>query len=261
MGAIPHRRVPGCAPERRRDLRDLLAPAAAPPTASGRSTFIPRGLGRSYGDSALNPSGVILDERLNRLIGFDPATGVVECEAGTSLADLIAVFLPRGFFLPVTPGTKFVTVGGAIAADVHGKNHHRDGSFGNYVEKFTLLTASGDLLTCSPTDNADVFWATVGGMGLTGIILTAAVRLRRVESSYLNVDYLRVGNLDSALEAFDEGDARYLYSVAWIDCLSTGSSLGRSVLMRGDHATPGDLPPELRGPAGRCRPWKKARPL
>src|SRR4029079_15624323 len=130
---------------------------------------IARGLGRSYGDSATLENGsIVLGERLDRFIDFDAATGTLTCEAGVSLADVIDFAVPRGFFLPVTPGTKFVTVGGAIAADVHGKNHHRTGSFGNFVENFELWTGRNQMIRCSRTENAEVFWATIGGMGLTG---------------------------------------------------------------------------------------------
>jgi FAD/FMN-containing dehydrogenase len=213
------------------------------------SSWIARGLGRSYGDSALNPAssgGTVLLDDINHLAAFDPATGAVTCAAGVSFAELIDVFLPRGWFLPVTPGTKFVTVGGAIAADIHGKNHHVDGTFGRFVDSLDLLTADGEVLTCSPSERADVFWATIGGMGLTGVILRATFRLRKVESAYVNVDYRKAKNLDEAFDLFQEGDQAYRYSVAWVDCLASGENLGRSVLMRGDHAAVADLPPSLR---------------
>ncbi|HOZ45480.1 MAG TPA: FAD-binding oxidoreductase [Candidatus Hydrogenedentes bacterium] len=217
-------------PERRAAIAEILG-------VGPESDYIARGLGRSYGDTALNKHGGVIDlSRLNRMIAFDAEEGVLECEAGTSLAEIIDTFLPRGYFLPVTPGTKFVTVGGAIANDVHGKNHHRDGAFGNFVVDFTLLTASGEVLPCSPTQNADVFHATIGGIGLTGLILTARIRLRRVETAYIRVDYRRAPNIEAALAAMAESDAQYQYSVAWIDCLAKGAHLGRSVLMWGNHA-------------------------
>ena len=226
-------------PERRVDLPALLAGTAA----DARPDLIARGLGRSYGDSATNAGGaVVLQQRLDRLIAFDPATGVLECEAGVSFAAILDVFVPRGFFPPVTPGTKFVTLGGAIAADVHGKNHHVDGTIGRHVQSLRLLTASGEVLNCSPTENADAFWATVGGMGLTGVILTARLRLQRIESAYVRVDYKRAANIDAALESFAGGDRDHRYSVAWIDCLASGDALGRSVLIRGDHAPAAQLP-------------------
>lgn len=223
-------------PEKRRGVSNILASAQD-------STYLARGLGRSYGDAALNAHGGVIDmSRLNRMLAFDPETGVLECEAGVSFADILEVFVPRGFFLPVLTGTKFVTIGGAIANDVHGKNHHKDGTFSRFVEEFTLLTGSNDVITCSPTQNSDIFWATVGGIGLTGVILTARIRLRAVESAYVQVDYTRMPNIDAALAAFADSDENYLYSVAWVDCLATGKSLGRSVLMRGNHAPRNAVP-------------------
>jgi decaprenylphospho-beta-D-ribofuranose 2-oxidase len=227
-------------PERQRDLRQIL-------TDGNDRACISRGLGRSYGDPALNDRGcVILHRRLNRLLAFNPGTGLLTCEAGVSLGEIIEVFLPRGYFIPVTPGTKFVTVGGAIAADVHGKNHRRDGTFSSFVESFDLLTGVGQVITCSREREPEAFWATVGGMGLTGMILTARFRLKRVDSAYINVEYRRTRDLDQALEMFGAGNDDYRYSVAWIDCLASGRSLGRSVLMRGDHAPVDDLPNALR---------------
>lgn len=161
--------------------------------------LIVRGLGRSYGDAATNDGGaVLLETRLDRFLSFDPNTAILECEAGVSLEQIIETFLPRGFFPPVTPGTKFVTLGGAIAADVHGKNHHRDGSLGEFVEDLDLLTASGGIIRCSREQEPELFWATLGGMGLTGIILQARVRLRRVESAYIAADYQKMANSDEA---------------------------------------------------------------
>ena len=214
-------------PERSADIRAVVTGDDKP--------VITRGLGRSYGDSAINAdAAVLLNTRMDCLIDFDPATGVVEAEAGVSFATLIDLFLPRGFFLPVTPGTKFVTLGGAIAADVHGKNHHIDGTIGNFILSLRLMTASGEILTCSPDDNADVFHATVGGMGLTGVILSAKLKLIPVSSAYVEVHYRRAGNLQEALDLFAAESPRK-YSVAWIDCLASGMNVGRCVLMEGDH--------------------------
>ena len=226
-------------------------PPATP--AIDHPTVIARGLGRSYGDSSLNPAGVILQQRLDRMLDFDPTRGLLTCEAGVSLADIIHVCLPQGWFLPVTPGTKFVTVGGAIAADVHGKNHHRDGSFGRFVEGFTLLMADGRRRMCRPDgEAADLFWATVGGMGLTGIITDVALRLRPVRSGWMDVQYSQTRNLDETLHAFTQ-DHLHTYSVAWVDCLADGPALGRSVMMRGEHADP------LPGEAHPLRPRKKSQ--
>lgn len=211
-------------------------------TSREQPSYVSRGLGRSYGDAALNgDSGVISHVRLNRFLGFSPETGVLECEAGVSLAEIAETFLPRGFFLPVTPGTKYVTVGGAIASDVHGKNHHVDGTFAEFVEEFRLQTATGETLICSREQRPEVFWATVGGMGLTGAILSARIRLRQVESAFVKADYRKARDLDEALSAFVQSDDRYRYSVAWIDCLASGASLGRSVLMQANDATAADV--------------------
>jgi FAD/FMN-containing dehydrogenase len=218
-----------------RDAVEVLA--NAPP----RGVAV-RGLGRSYGDAALNADGaILLTERLDRLLGFDPASGVLECESGVTFATLLEVFVPRGWFLPVTPGTRHVTVGGAIAADVHGKNHHRDGSLGMFVLDLRLLTGTGDVIDCSREANAEAFWATIGGMGLTGVILSARLRLRPITTSYMRVDTVRVGHLDAALERFEKNDPCYDYSVAWIDCTARGPALGRAVLMHAGHAQAGEL--------------------
>jgi len=230
-------------PERPRDVGGIVREAQ-------ERSLLARGLGRSYGDAALNESnGVILQTRLNRMLAFDDVEGTLTCEAGLSFAEIIDVFLPRGWFLPVTPGTKFVTVGGAIAADVHGKNHHRDGSIGNFVQEIELLMASGEVLICSRESNANAFWATIGGMGLTGFILRATIRLMRVESAYLSVSYRKAANLDAALEISQAEDERFEYSVAWIDCLASGGSLGRSILIRGNHA-PASAAPDTAAPFG-----------
>jgi decaprenylphospho-beta-D-ribofuranose 2-oxidase len=238
-GNLPVETCAVYAPTRLRDVAELLK-------WGSEEHYITRGLGRSYGDAALNSgSGVIATTHLNKMIALDRAAGVIECEAGVSLAEMIEVIVPRGFFLPVTPGTRFVTLGGAIAADVHGKNHHIDGSIAAFIESIDLQTAGGERLTCSPTENSDVFFATLGGMGLTGAILSARMRLRRVESAYLDVTYERLKNLTETLDRFNETDATAPYSVAWIDCLATGESLGRSVLMRGEHAQVNQLPGHL----------------
>ena len=215
---------------------------------AGGGPCIARGLGRSYGDAALLSHGVVLDQTgLNRLLDFEEASGVLHCEAGVSLGEIIDLFRPRGWTLPTTPGTRFVTVGGAIAADVHGKNHHVDGTFGRWVRGFSLLLATGEVLTCSPEENREAFWATVGGMGLTGVIVTASVQLRRTETAYLDVSLTRTADLDATLEDLAAGDAGHRYSVAWIDCLSRGRRLGRSVVMLGNDAERDGLPPSIRG--------------
>lgn len=211
--------------------------------AAPERSVIPRGLGRSYGDSAVNGGGaVVLAERLGRILAFDPEGRTVTCEGGTSLARLLSFLVPRGFFLPVVPGTRFVTVGGAVAADVHGKNHHVDGTFGRHVEELTLLTAAGEELRCSPAENAEAFDATVGGMGLTGFVLSARLRLLPIETPLVKVVKKRSAGLDETLVRLEEEERLGRYSVAWIDGLARGRSLGRGVLMRGDHLPAGELP-------------------
>ena len=234
-------------PEGRAALGGILA-------ADTGGGCIARGLGRSYGDPAVNEDGGVIDmARLDRMIAFDAETGVLECEGGVSLEDILDVFLPRGFFPPVTPGTKFVTVGGAIANDIHGKNHHRDGTFTQHVLDLELLTPRGEVLHCSPEENADIFWATAGGVGLTGIIVSARIRLQPVETAYMKVDYQRAPDLDSVLAAMTESDDQYQYSVAWLDALASGKHLGRAVLMRGNHATRAELPAGIAEPLAPAR--------
>jgi FAD/FMN-containing dehydrogenase len=201
--------------------------------------LIPRGLGRSYGDSSL--AQYVLETRfLNRFIAFDEATGLLTCDAGVSLAEILEVFVPKGWFLPVTPGTRFVTVGGAIASDVHGKNHHIDGTFGQHVEEITLILGNSEQVIASPLNNSDLYHATCGGMGLTGIIVNASIRLKRIHSSQIIETTIKSPNLDAVINAFEENQSA-TYSVAWIDCLAKGKNLGRSLLMLGEHATQGDL--------------------
>ena len=203
--------------------------------------LIARGNGRAYGDSAINTSATIETRHLNRMIAFDPACGQLIAEAGVLLGDIIAAFLPRGWFPMVTPGTKFVTLGGAIAADVHGKNHHRDGSFRACVDWVDVMGPDGETRRCSPQDDPALFDHTLGGMGLTGIILRAAIRLRPVESAWIRQTMIAAPNLKAAMAAFEAAhDATY--SVAWIDCLGTGANLGRSLVMLGEHAARADLP-------------------
>ena len=204
---------------------------------AGPRGVLVRGLGRSYGDAAQNAGGLVL-----RLQGaahqavLDATRGTVTVPAGVSIDDLLRVIVPRGFFVPVTPGTRFVTIGGAIASDIHGKNHHVEGSFGNHVESLTMLLADGSQALVGPEHHAELFWATVGGMGLTGVILDATVRLLPIQTSRMSVDTARMPDLDSLLTAMAEGDDDYRYSVAWIDPQAKGRHLGRSVLSRGDHA-------------------------
>jgi decaprenylphospho-beta-D-ribofuranose 2-oxidase len=217
-------------PEKVSELAEVFADAPS-------GGVIPRGLGRAYGDAALNEGGAEVSHlRLNRLLSFDEASGVLECEGGVSLGEIVDAFLPRGWFLPVVPGTRHVTVGGAIAADVHGKNHHADGTFGRFVDEIGLMTPGRGPLLCSREAEGDAFRATLGGMGLTGAIVRARLRLMRVPSAWMSVDQQPTRNLDDALARFTAADAGHRYSVAWIDALARGRHLGRGVMLLGDHA-------------------------
>jgi decaprenylphospho-beta-D-ribofuranose 2-oxidase len=231
------------------DVDRVLAGAAG----SGRSV-VGRGLARSYGDAAQCAGGIVLDiTGLDTVLDADFEAGLVRVGAGTSLDALMRAFVPRGWFVPVTPGTRYVTVGGAIAADIHGKNHHRDGSFCSYVTRLSLATPSGRV-EVSPQSDPDLFWATAGGMGLTGIVIEATLRMLRVETATMRVDTERTENLDDCLTRMSERDGDYRYSVAWIDCLARGRKMGRSVLSRADHARLDELPATRRGEALRFDP-------
>ena len=207
-------------------------------------TLIPRGAGRAYGDAALNRNLTLSTLAMDRMQAFDPETGLLTCESGVMLADILDAFVPRGWFPPVVPGTKFVTVGGMIAADVHGKNHHRDGSFGTHVVSLSLALADGRTLLCSRSQHAELFRATVGGMGLTGIILSASFRLQRIETAFVSAEAVAASNLDETMALFEESE-QAPYSVAWIDCLARGAQRGRSLLMRGDFMARAGLPRRL----------------
>ena len=202
-----------------------------------------RGLGRSYGDAAQNGGGRVLRLASSSSdIRLDESAGTVTVGAGVSLDDLLRVIVPRGFFVPVTPGTRFVTVGGAVAADIHGKNHHLEGSFGNHVRRFSLVLADGSALECSREQNPDAFWTTIGGMGLTGVIRDVTFTLIRIETSRCRVDTVRCDDFDELIEHMSTGDDDVRYSVAWVDLLSSGRHFGRGVLWRGDHARRDELP-------------------
>ncbi len=203
---------------------------------------IARGLGRSYGDPAQNGGGHVL--RLlppHDAVRIDDAAGTVTVAAGVSLDDLLDIIVPRGWFVPVTPGTRFVTIGGAIASDIHGKNHHRDGSFGNHVTRLRLMLADTTVVEVGPDRDSELFWATVGGMGLTGVILDATFELIPIDTSLMAVDTRRIDNLDEVMARMSEHDASFRYSVAWIDLLATGRHLGRGVLTNAEHADAADL--------------------
>jgi FAD/FMN-containing dehydrogenase len=199
-------------------------------------SVLPYGYGRSYGDSCLNDEGTLIDMTgLRKFISFDEVNGIVRCEAGVMLADILEVCVPRGWFLPVTPGTKFVSIGGAIANDVHGKNHHVAGTFGRHVTQFELLRSNGDRLICSPTQNVDLFSATIGGLGLTGLIVWAEFKLRKIPGPYIAYEQIRFNSIDEFFELNKEFDQRFEYTVSWIDCLAMGKNLGRGYFMLGNH--------------------------
>ncbi|WP_371654309.1 MULTISPECIES: FAD-binding protein [unclassified Streptomyces] len=219
--------------------------AVAAVLAGGTRGSIARGLGRAYGDAAQNAGGAVLDMTgLDHVRTIDAEAGVVVCEAGVSLHRLMEVLLPLGWFVPVTPGTRYVTVGGAIGADIHGKNHHGSGAFSRHVRALDLLTADGEVRTLKPTD--ELFRATAGGMGLTGVILSAELQLHPVQTSLMSVDTERAADLDDLMARLSATDHRYRYSVAWIDLLARGARTGRAVLTRGDHAPLDALSPRAR---------------
>ncbi|MFM1789846.1 MAG: hypothetical protein RLZZ526_173 [Actinomycetota bacterium] len=215
-------------------------------SAAGDRGVISRGLGRSYGAAAQNAGGQVLllaGSPVGQPLDLDESTGVLTAPAGMSLDDILKYSVPRGWFVPVTPGTRFVTVGGAIGSDIHGKNHHFDGSFGQHVLSLRLMLASGEIVVLSPDDNPSWFWATVGGMGLTGVVIDARIRMLRIETSRVRVETERLADFDSVVAAMssDGEDDSYRYSVSWVDLVATGKSMGRGVLTRGDHAAASEV--------------------
>ena len=205
--------------------------------------IIARGNGRCYGDSSLNEN-IFSTLRLNKVINFDEQSGIFECEAGMLLSDILAIIVPKGFFLAVTPGTKFITIGGAIAADVHGKNHHLQGSFSKHLIAFDLLIDTSEIIMCTPVSNNKLFWQTCGGMGLTGIILKASIQLQKIETAYIHQTTIKANHLFQLMNLMEENE-NYTYSVAWIDGLAKGKNLGKSLLMLGEHLALVDLPEGL----------------
>ncbi len=210
---------------------------------SNAACVVARGQGRSYGDAALNENRrVLLTERVNRLLDFDTEKGILRAEAGVTLAEILDVIVPKGWFLPVTPGTKFVSLGGCVAADVHGKNHHRDGSFGEHVLAIELILADGTRASCSPFERPELFWATVGGMGLTGIIGEVTLRLIPIASARMIVRHHAAADLDQLFRMLQDPAIDDRYTVAWIDSLASGGNLGRGIAMFGHHAAIKELP-------------------
>ena len=201
--------------------------------------FIARGNGRCYGDASL-ANVTISTLKYDHVLSFDINNGVFECQSGITLDQVLEVIVPKGWFLPVTPGTKFITVGGAVASDVHGKNHHVDGCFSHHVTEMDIVVGSGETVTCAPTVHADLFEATCGGMGLTGVITRVKFTLKKIETAYIKQKQIKAENLEELIRLFEEYKD-YTYSVAWVDCLKKGKKLGRSILMLGEHAKLEDL--------------------
>ncbi len=239
------RTAPTAATVRRAGAVELLQEAV---TSAGERGVIARGLGRSYGDAAQNAGGLVLDmTALDRIHGVDGSSRLVDVDAGVSLDTLMRALLPFGLWIPVLPGTRQVTIGGAVAADVHGKNHHVAGSFGNHVRSMELLTADGEVRHLEPDgETAGLFWATVGGMGLTGVVLRLRLAVQAVGTAYFSVDTERAENIDDLMSRLSTDDDRYPYSVAWFDSTTTGDHLGRAVITRGRSARVEELPEKLR---------------
>ena len=227
-------------------------PPSIAPSARTTGGVIARGLGRSYGDAAQCSGGLTIDASGFSDIGhLDDSSGTIDVGGGVSLHDLMRHIIPSGWFVAVTPGTRHVSIGGAIAADVHGKNHHRDGSFANHVVELTLVTPTGTF-TVSPDVDSELFWATAGGMGLTGVVISARLRLIPIETSWIQVDSRRFARLDDLMSTMEDSDDRYRYSVAWLDCLGHRHGNHRSVLSRGDHAPSGVIPDRCAVAVVRC---------
>jgi len=207
-------------------------PTALPDT----DRLLPYGNGRSYGDVCLNRGGTVLDTRqFDHVISFDPETGVLCCESGMLLADVLRLVVPMDWLLPVSPGTRFATIGGALANDVHGKNHHRAGTFGCHVRSFELLRSDGSRRVCTPTENSELFSATIGGLGLTGLVTWVELQLRRIDGPMLNEESIKFANLDEFFQLSDGSDEGFEYTVAWVDCVSRDDALGRGFFARANH--------------------------
>ena len=230
------------------DEKSFLFSEQLTQTLTETDHVIARGNGRCYGDASLEKN-TISTLKYDKILSFDTEKGIFECQSGITLDKVLEVIVPKGWFLPVTPGTKFITIGGAVASDVHGKNHHVDGAFSAHVLEMDVLLADGTTVTCSSSLYSDLFWATCGGMGLTGIITRVKFDLKKIESSYIKQKQVKAENLEEVIRLFDEYK-HYTYSVAWIDCLQKGKDFGRSILILGEHAQLEDLPPA-----------KKAAPL
>ena len=226
-----------CQVERPSRYRDL---------APHDKSIIVRGNGRSYGDAALNENGTVLSTvALNRILAFDREQGVITAEAGILLDNILPVIMPAGWFLPVTPGTRYVTLGGCVATDVHGKNHHRQGSIANYIKWIELITADNTRLVLSPSQSPDLFWATIGGMGLTGIIGTVCLQLQAISSAYMIVKHYEASSLEKVIAYLNDSQIDDQYSVAWLDLLAKNEHCGRGIVMTAHHAATDELPTQL----------------
>jgi FAD/FMN-containing dehydrogenase len=207
-----------------------------PEAIEGTESLLPYGNGRSYGDVCLNRGGTVLGTRsMNRFISFDPESGILRCESGVLLADILQLIVPAGWFLPVSPGTRYVTVGGALANDVHGKNHHRAGTFGRHVRAFELLRSDGSRNLCAPEENTELFNATIAGLGLTGLVVWVELQLRPIEGPMLKEESLKFANVDEFFRLSEASDQDFEYTVAWVDCASKGDALGRGLFARANH--------------------------
>jgi FAD/FMN-containing dehydrogenase len=207
-----------------------------PEAIEGTESLLPYGNGRSYGDVCLNRGGTVLGTRsMNRFISFDPESGILRCESGVLLADILQLVVHAGWFLPVSPGTRYVTVGGALANDVHGKNHHRAGTFGRHVRAFELLRSDGSRNFCAPEENTELFNATIAGLGLTGLVVWVELQLRPIEGPMLKEESLKFANVDEFFRLSEASDQDFEYTVAWVDCASKGDSLGRGLFARANH--------------------------
>ena len=224
-------------PRKLEELQDLIC---------SELSVIARGSGLAYGDSAINAGATIEMRYFNKILAFDDTSGQLIAETGVTIGEIISVFMSRGWFPIVTPGTKYVTLGGAIAADIHGKNHHKDGSFRTCIDWLDIIGADGEIQRCSRNENSHLFEHTIGGMGLTGVILRAAIRLKPIETGWIKQTTIQAPNLKSAMTALDLSEEK-TYSVAWIDCLGVGKGLGKSIIKLGEHATLTELPQELSG--------------
>jgi FAD/FMN-containing dehydrogenase len=203
--------------------------------------ILPYAWGKSYGDSCLNDKGILIDTRnLTKFISFNEDNGLLRCEAGVTLAAILDFFVPRGWFLSVTPGTKFISVAGALANDVHGKNHHKSGTFGCHVTKFELIRSNGEKLICSPEENSELYRATIGGLGLTGLITWVEFKLKPCPSAFFAMESEKFYNLNEFFDINGESEKKFDYTVSWVDCTATDGSLGRGIYNRGNHADPID---------------------